>query len=683
MSRKFSRLLEPSMSLYFAVLIVFAALALYLHLYGLALAEILTTAVLFGLYQLTSSRRKRRILSLIRQNSSSLETVSQDNDNMPIPMAIVKLSTHEIIWGNDIFYRATGLSGRLFEIRLTDVFPDFSLEWLSTGADQAPDEVRMDSGRYRVFGNLIDHGENGVALLASLYFVELTDMYDMRDAYEQSRPVVSIILVDNYDDLTSGLPDSKVSALSAAIGQKISDWLSRENVSLHELSRNRYLCFAEARNLARLQERRFAILDSIREVKNPAGLAATVSIGIGRDGDGFEENFSFAVQALEMCMYRGGDQVVIKGQGDENYTYFGGRTKEGGHRTSIRARVIAGSLKNLLEDSVSVFIMGHAYADYDAVGAAAGVYALCRSLLNARLPVYIVYSPQNAAENLVELLRQEPEYKNVFVTEQEAMLQIDRRSLLIVVDTNRPDQVQSRQLLDTMLPTGRVVVIDHHRRAADFIAPSALAFHEPSASSASELVTEMLLHSADDGSVLPAEAVALLTGIVLDTKQFSSRTGARTFETAAYLRSIGGDPVTVKTLFQSNLADTLAKHKIVGSAFLYRKQVAISVVENEVEQTIAAQAADALLNVQGVASSFVLYPTGGKVKISARSLSGSNNVQMILEPMGGGGNQEIAAALVAAESTQAALKQLCGCIDDYLDQSDQPDEPAPAEPTEP
>ena len=667
-NKKLSRLLEPSMAPYFLILLVFAAAALYLGQYTLALLETATAVLVFVIYRLAATRRSQQALAFLKDASPTLDTVTRSQDT-PIPMASLRVSDQQILWANDAFYAVTGLSDQLFEARLTQVAPDFSLDWLKEPGDN-PAELTMNDKRYRVFGNLVQSARDGSPVpMAMLYFIELSDLFDLRDTYLKTRPVVSIILVDNYEELMNGLPDSRVSGLSAQIGQAISDWVDQETGSLHELSRNRYIYFCEAQNLEHMTASRFSILESIREIKNPSGLAATVSIGIGRDGAGFQQTFSYATKALEMCMYRGGDQVVVKGSGDENYTYYGGRAKEGDHRTAVRARVIASGLKTLVEQADSVFIMGHVYADFDAMGSAAGLYCLCRNMVRANTPIYIIYNELNAAQNLIDLLQTLEEYQGVFISAQEALQRAERRSLLIVTDTNRPSRVESRDLLDSMLLVNRVVVIDHHRRAADFIDPSLLAFHEPSASSAAELVTELLQHTVSRQDILPAEAVALLTGIVLDTKQFSTRTGTRTFESAAFLRQAGGDPTEVKKLFQNNLPDTLAKHQIVSAAFLYRKQIAISMLEQSVDQTVAAQAADELLNVQDVTSSFVLYPTtAGQVKISARSLSGGNNVQMIMESMGGGGNQEVAAALLHDTTNAEALKLLCEAIDRYLDQ---------------
>ncbi len=670
MKRKLSRLLEPTMAPYFALLLVFAAATAAADNLPLAVGEAAAALLAFCIYRIACMQRSRGIHAFIQQASPSMDAASHNGD-VPLPMAAIRISDQQILWGNDAFFASSGLAGHLFEVRLCDAAPDFSLDWLTEGQSFSPQEVTFSDKRYRVFGNLVQTEETGgFQLLAMLYFIEMSDLLDLRDDYVRTRPVAAIILIDNYDELTNGLTDSKVSALSAQLGQRISDYLSSENGSLHELSRSRYLFFCQTQNLSHLIDEHFSILESIREVKNPAGLPATVSIGIGRDGDGFQEDFSFAGKALEMCLYRGGDQVVIKGKGDENYTYYGGRTKEGEHRTSVRARVIAGSLKSMLSETDSVFIMGHTYPDYDAVGSAAGIGCLCRHFLRPNVPFYILHSEVNAAGQLIDLLQKQPEYHGVFISEQEALQRIEKHSLLIVTDTNRPDQTASPQLLEMMLQVNRVVVIDHHRRAADFITPCVLAFHEPSASSASELVTELLQHSVSRTDILPVEAEALLAGIVLDTKQFSARTGTRTFESAAYLRQAGASPTDVKKLFQSNLADTLAKQKIVGSAFLYRRQIAVSMLEHTVEQTIAAQAADTLLNIQGVTASFVLYPTDSdQIKISARSISGGSNVQRILEPLGGGGNQEIAAALVLADGP-SVLKRLCRSIDRCLDEEE-------------
>ena len=393
---------------------------------------------------------------------------------------------------------------------------------------------------------------------------------------------------------------------------------------------------------------------------NPSGIAATLSLGFGKDGATFAENYSFASLSIEMSLSRGGDQAVIKDR--YNFTFYGGKTKETERRTKVKSRVIANSLSELIAQSSEVFVMGHKNADIDAVGAAAGVVCLCRK--KGKQPHIVIDRQVNAAKELIAQLEQLPEYADAFMTPDDAMLLADSRSLLIVVDTNRPDQVESKPLLESI---PRVAVIDHHRRAADYIEQVVLNLHETYASSASELVTELLQYAIDSKDILPGEAQALLAGIVLDTKNFSVRTGARTFEAAAFLRRTGADTVDVKKLFQNNLKDTLQRYQIIQRARLYRGDIAIAALDYTASRTIAAQASDELLNIAGINTSFVLYPDGERVIMSARSI-GDTNVQMILEPLGGGGNAATAGCQITGKDMNTVLHELIASIDKYFEE---------------
>jgi len=305
--------------------------------------------------------------------------------------------------------------------------------------------------------------------------------------------------------------------------------------------------------------------------------------------------------------------------------------------------------------------MGHKNADLDALGAAAGIACLCRK---KNKPFYIVLDMErNAAGRLLEELCKTPEYKGVFISGQDALVHCDNRSTLVVVDTNRPDQVEYQPLLETI---GKICVVDHHRRAADYIKPVVVNLHEPYASSASELVTELLEYAVDKDDVLPIEAKSLMAGIFLDTKSFNVRTGERTFEAAAYLRQLGADTVEVKKLLQNDFQDTMAKYQIIKSARLYRQEIAIAALNAGTSRTLAAQAADELLNISGITASFVLYPDNDQVIISARSI-GNANVQMILEPLGGGGNTATAGAQVRNSSVKEVLDRLVASIDQYYE----------------
>ena len=321
----------------------------------------------------------------------------------------------------------------------------------------------------------------------------------------------------------------------------------------------------------------------------------------------------------------------------------------------------ANTMMELIGQSSHVFIMGHKGADLDSVGAAMGIACLCRK---KNKPAHIVMDmDNNAAQKLIEEIQREPEYKNAFISGEDALLMCDNRSTLVVVDTNRPDQVEFRPLLEAI---PRVCVVDHHLRAADYIKPVVVNFHEPHASSAAELATELLEYAVEQKDVLPIEAKSLMAGIFLDTKNFNVRTGERTFEAAAYLRQLGADPVEVKKLLQNDFQNTIAKHQIIKSARMYRHEIAIAALNSTTTRALAAQAADELLNISGVSASFVLFPDGDHVVVSARSI-GDANVQVILEPLGGGGNAATAGAQISGNSVKEVLDKLVASIDQYYE----------------
>ena len=497
-------------------------------------------------------------------------------------------------------------------------------------------------------------------MLGALYFSDLTELYQVRDEYVRSRPVVSIILIDNYEELTKNLTESAISTLNAKLGDAITKWTEEYHGLLRKLERNRFLFIFEKRDLIRATESKFPILEEVHEITNPSGLPASISIGLGVDGANFDESYNFAALGIEMALSRGGDQAVIKDR--FNFTFYGGRNREADYRSKVRSRVTANSLMELIAQSSQVFIMGHKNADLDAVGAAMGVACLCRK--KGKKPHIVVDLEHNAAEKLIEEIREVPEYKDAFISGQEALLMADNRSILIVVDTNRPDQVESRHLLEAI---SKVCVIDHHRRAAEYINPVVVNLHETYASSAAELVTELMQYAVENTDILPIEAKSLMAGICLDTKSFNVRTGERTFEAAAFLRRLGADTVEVKKLLQNDFQGTMAKYQIIRSARLYRQEIAIAALNSGTTRVLAAQAADELLNISGITASFVLYPDGDQVVISARSI-GSANVQMILEPLGGGGNTATAGAQIKGTNVKDTLDALVASIDKFYEE---------------
>lgn len=656
MNKQVSRLLRPSSVWYCAVMLLFCAAAVAADQYYLAAGELALTILVFSISRIRFVRRRQLLMEYV-QNATDAVGISV-HAGSPFPMAVIRLPDNEIIWGNPGFYSITGLSDTDRYQTMDRILPGFSTNWLREGRSELPGDQLICGRRYRIYGNYVkSEDEQTTVMLATIFFADMTEMFNVRDEFLRTRPIVSLLLIDNYDELTSNLTDAAVSKLDAQIYEAISKWTADLHAICRKTERNRYLLIFESKDLGKLQEEKFSILESIRSVTNPAGVAATISLGIGKDGASFEENYSFATLSVEMSLSRGGDQAVIKDR--FNFTFFGGKTKETERHTRVKSRVVAGSLAELINQSSQVFIMGHRMADLDALGAAVGLSCLCRKRAK---PVKIVLDQQNnAVGSLLQILKASPDFEATFISGQDALVEADSKSLLIVVDTNRPDQVEYRELLESI---HRVAVIDHHRRAADYIEQVVLNLHEPFASSASELVAELLQYAVDAKDIRPIEAQALLAGIVLDTKNFSVRTGARTFESAAFLRRTGADPVEVKKLFQSDLDATLLRYQIVQAARLYRNEIAIASIDRRVTRTIAAQAADELLNISGIQTSFVLYPADNQVIISARSI-GSCNVQVILEKLGGGGNAATAGAQIRDKAMRDVLTELVASIDSF------------------
>ena len=657
MRKKLGKLLQPGMGWYFAVLVIFCGAALYVGAYWLAAAEAVATLLVFLLFTLARNHRNKKLKQYLQSMSNTLEGVGQGES--PFPAALVRLGDGSIIWANDKFSDLTGVAETMVDYRLEDILPGFSTEWLTAGHNQAGSDVTLGSRRYRVFGTLIRAEDDLGTLLGVLYFSDLTELYQVRDEYVRSRPVVSIILIDNYEELTKNLSESAISTLNARLNDAITKWTEDYHGLLRKLERNRFLFVFEKRDMDRIVADKFSLLEEVHEITSPSGLGATISIGMGVDAENFEESYNFAALGIEMALSRGGDQAVVKDR--FNFNFYGGRNKEADYRSKVRSRVTANSLMELIGQSGHVFIMGHRNADLDAVGAAMGIACLCRK--RGKKFSIVLDMQNNAAKRLVEEIVMVPEYQEAFISGQDALLLCDNKSVLVVVDTNRPDQVEFPPLLEAV---SRICVVDHHRRAADYIDPVVVNLHETYASSAAELVTELLGYVVESHDVLPIEAKALLAGICLDTKFFNVRTGERTFEAAAALRRMGADTTEVKLLLQSDFQDTMSKYQIIKSARLYRDEIAIAALNTGTSRVLAAQAADELLNISGITASFVLYPDDEQVIISARSI-GRANVQVILEALGGGGNAATAGAQLKNTEVSDALERLVASIDAFFE----------------
>ena len=520
----------------------------------------------------------------------------------------------------------------------------------------------MNGRKFRVFGSLVRAAGRGAVqnLLATTYWVDTTAGDEAREKFEATRPVIAVLTVDNYDDLMKACSDASRSAVLAQIYEKLDKWAAPAHGLLLKTDRDHYLFIFEEQYYAHFAAEKFSVLDAVREITVGEGVHATLSIGVGKDGEGLEELYKYANLAVEMALSRGGDQCAVRSRLD--FEFYGGRAKTTEKRTKVKSRVMANALGELITDARQIYIMGHANPDMDAVGASIGLCCVARK--RGKKAQIVLGEGHNAAMPLLDRVRELPEYTGVFIPGGEAFLKVQPGDLLIVVDTNRPDLVESPQLLEAC---NRVAVIDHHRRAATYIENAALNFHEPYASSASELVTELLQYLVEPSDLLRAESEALLAGMVLDTKNFIMRTGARTFEAAAFLRRAGADTYEVQKLFQNDLDEMVSRYGIIRRAEMYRDNIAVACTgDSGVDRVTAAQAADELLTLKGVQASFVIYALGNGVSMSARSL-GDINVQVILEALGGGGNSTTAGGHVENATVESVREQLIAAIDRYYE----------------
>ena len=657
MNKKLKRLFWPGLWVYFLFLAGFTAAAVLTRNYILAAVEGGLSLILLTYYIFCRNRHRKEIQEYVKTAFSADQQT--DGAVTPFPMVLVRMGDGCILWANDRFCSITGYQKQYLPQPFSAHVPHFGIDWLASGKTESPYDITLSGRRYRVHGSLFRAEDPDSTTVGMLYFCDLSELYQVRDEYIRSRPVVSIILIDNYEELTKNLTEGAISSLNARLNDAITKWTEDYHGLLRKLERNRFLLVFEKRDLNRAIQGKFSLLEDVHEIQSPSGLEASVSIGLGVDGANFEESYNFAALSIEMALSRGGDQAVIKDR--FNFTFYGGRNKEADHRSKVRSRVTANSLMELIGQSSQVFIMGHKNADLDAVGAAMGISCMCRK--KGKKAYIVLDQERNMAEKLLAEILEVPEYKDVFISGQEALVRCDNHSTLVVVDTNRPDQVECKPLLEAI---PKVCVVDHHRRAADYINPVVVNFHAPYASSAAELVTELLQYAVEKSDVLPIEAKSLMAGIFLDTKSFNVRTGERTFEAAAVLRQWGAETVEVKKLLQNDFQDTMAKYQIIKAARLYRQEIAIAALNASTSRTLAAQAADELLNISGITASFVLYPDAEQVIVSARSI-GDANVQVILEPLGGGGNTATAGAQIQNVSVKEVLDQLVASIDSFYE----------------
>ncbi len=569
-----------------------------------------------------------------------------------LPVAIVG-NKGDIIWVNTAFFMDVG---RESDCRGENILKLIQPKTMGQVVEDNGTDIKVDDKEFTVFASKIQNSY-------ILYFVNNTVYKEISREHEQTRPCVMIVAFDNKEEIAHDCSAAEEARINAEVEATLNHWTQDMCGFIKKLSGgNRYLLVSDEHHIAWAAEKRFEILDVIRKIKAPGNRSATVSIGIGRGARSLTESEQWARQALDMALGRGGDQVAVKTVNDD-YDFYGGLSKGVEKRDKVRTRVIAASISDHMKASDKVLIMGHQNTDLDAVGAAVGVWSAASKGLQKK--AYIVLNRHTTmAMPIVEAIENANTdiEEEIFISEAEALGIITPKTLVVVVDTHSQDFVESRELLDT---AQRVVVIDHHRMMVKHITNAVVFYHEPYASSTSEMVTELVRYIGNP-ALSKEEADGLLAGIMLDTKNFVLKSGVRTFEAAAYLRRRGADTVVVKKMFSSNIDTYKEKYSLISASEIYKGCAIACTDENSPNiRVAAAQAADDLLAIQGANASFVLFQTGNTVNISARSL-GDINVQIIIEAMGGGGHLTMAGVQKADATIEQVKRELKKVIDDIL-----------------
>ena len=615
-----------------------------------AVAIAACVAVILG-----ENRFKAHIGSAVRAAKNVLTAQDYDAlEKFSIPVAAVA-EEGDLVWANEAFLQA--VSGRK-DVRGDNVLRFIYPKTLHQVAADKGTDITIQEKEYTVHAVKTFRGY-------VLYFIDDTYYKDINRRYNEKRPVVASISFDNREELardSSGMEDARI---SSEVESVLSHWAQEMGGFLKKVSGSRFFMMTDEAHIVAAKEKRFEILDKVREIKTNEGRRATVSIGVGRGASSLEESEHWARQALDMALGRGGDQVAVK-QKDDTYEFFGGLSKGVEKRDKVRTRVIAATLSDHVNASDVVLIMGHKFSDLDSVGSAVGMWSAVAKGLGHE--AYIVIDrEQSLAKQIITSMEKVTQDRRIFIEPWEAMPMITGKTLLIVVDTHSPSFVESPDLLRQV---SRVVVIDHHRMMVKHIDNAIVFYHEPYASSASEMVAELVQYIS--GNCLSRmEAEALMAGIMLDTKSFVLKTGVRTFEASAYLRRRGADTVEVKRLFSNSIDTYKAKSQLVSSAEIYNNCAITCSAENIPDIRVAsAQAADELLSIQGVTASFVLFQTGSTVSISARSL-GDVNVQILMEALGGGGHLTMAGAQLANSNLRDARQKLISVLNEQLESATQ------------
>ena len=618
----------------YLVIIFLLLLFISIQFNNLILPSILIFAAIIGYTYFANNKRKSEISETLQDLTLTVDSTAKSSlINSPFPLLILETNGN-IVWKSSSFvteFQHIDVNDYINEL-VYDIKAQIENEKQVNKDKTIQKQIKIDKKIYRVYGKFVNsrnkEKKNKKEYMMVLYFLDETEKCKLQEEYENSKTCIGMIMVDNYEETFQLLESEEVAQCKAEIDKYIYEWINKWDGVLVKSERDRYICFFEQRHLKAIKEDKFSILDKIKEIDLKSKVQLTLSIAISNEGATQKDKYKSVTTAMDIVLGRGGDQAVIRE--NDIYKFFGGRTQEVERRTKVKARVVAHALENLIQESSKVLIMGHTNPDIDALGSAMGMY---RFVKNMNKNGYIIDSENAAAlDSFKEVLAKEEEYEDVLISKEVALENIDEDTLLIVVDTHKKNYVESEEILEKC---PKVVIIDHHRRSADFIENATLMFQEVYASSAAELVTELLQYATQKVDLKTIEAESLYAGIMMDTKNFTFKTGVRTFEAAAYLRRCGVDIIRVKKWFQSDLESFNKIADIVKRAEIVNDTIAISINKEKTKDAsiVCAKAADELLTISDITASFVLgYMEDKRICISGRSI-GDINVQVILEKL--------------------------------------------------
>ena len=613
----------------------------------------------------SNNKRKTEISEHINELTVSVDKAAQSTIiNSPFPLVVLETNGN-IIWKSSNFIKEfanidTGTT-------LTDVIKELKLKienGKNTNNISISESMKIGDKNYKVIAEYTKLREkehkNSSEYMATVYFLDETNYVKSLEEYNNSRTCIGIIVLDNYEELMQRVTEEEKLKITSNAEKNIYSWVNKYDGLLVKSERDTYVCIFDQLNLEKIKEDKFEILDEIKEIKTQDNIQLTLSIAISENEKTNSEEYKSAKAVIDIALGRGGDQAIIKQNG--KYYFFGGRTQEVEKRTRVKARIVAQALEELMNSASNVIIMGHTNSDIDAMGSGMGVYRIAKTIGK---DAYIVNETNGTSlDNFINDLKDIEEYNDVIIDKAEALNKISADSLLVVVDTDKKNYVEATELLDK---TDKIVVIDHHRRGTDYIENAILTFHEVYASSACELVTELVEYAEKTVKLTKFEVEALYAGIMMDTKNFTFKTGVRTFEAAAFLRKCGVDIIKVKKWFQSDLETYNKISEIVAKSDIIDDTIAISIYDKEDSDAniTCAKAADELLTISNITASFVIGKMGDKIYISGRSI-GDINVQLILEKLGGGGHITVAGAQVEGMTQEEVKQELINRINEYF-----------------